>query len=103
MPQRHNWSVHSDIFTLYVDDSAGRETDLDPHWDVRAELAAESILAAERIMDNRTPPLPAPAQHAIKSALVTSRLTLSDADAGHNPYENRLGRLPGNPWRDRVR
>ena len=89
--------MHSDIFTLYVDDSAGSETDPDPHRDLRAELAAERILAT------RTPPLPASAQHAIKSALVTSRLTLSDADAGHNPYESRLGRQPGNPWRGRLR
>lgn len=39
----------------------------------------------------------------IKAALVTSRLTLSTADAGVDPYDSRLGRRPKSAWQGRGR
>jgi len=85
------------MLTHYDRDRLASDQGLDPCLDARAELAAE------RARSTQSQPLRSQALHAIKSALVTSRLTLSDADAGHNPYESRLGRQPGNPWRGRGR
>ena len=39
----------------------------------------------------------------IKRALVTSRLTLTDHDAGSNPYDSGRGRNPGSVWLKRSR
>ena len=39
----------------------------------------------------------------IKRALVTSRLTLTDQDAGSNPYDSGRGRNPGSVWLKRSR
>ena len=39
----------------------------------------------------------------IKRALVTSRLTLTDHDAGSNPYDSGRSRNPGSVWLKRSR
>ena len=40
---------------------------------------------------------------SIKHALVTSRLTLTDIDAGTDPYNRRQGPSPGSVWALRSR
>jgi hypothetical protein len=45
----------------------------------------------------------AAALEEIKKALVTSRLTLSNHNAGLDPYDSGNGRDPGSVWRRRSR
>lgn len=40
---------------------------------------------------------------SIKQALVTSRLTLTESDAGADPYNSREGRSPVFEWGRRTR
>ena len=40
---------------------------------------------------------------SIKQALVISRLTLADIDAGADPYDRRQGPNPGSVWARRNR
>jgi hypothetical protein len=43
------------------------------------------------------------AMEEIKKALVTSRLTLANHNAGLDPYDSGNGRNPGSIWRRRSR
>ena len=40
---------------------------------------------------------------SIKQALVTSRLSLAEIDAGADPYNRRQGQSPGSVWAQRNR
>jgi hypothetical protein len=40
---------------------------------------------------------------SIKQALVTSRLSLAEIDAGADPYNRRQGQSPGSVWARRNR